>query len=370
METALRTVLGGGINISKTNPLPYLLDSDKGIVNEIAWHDLLDRYWYKRANSSQSITTPISKFWANGKFEKPQGQPLPNLIYTRLAYEYPIYIGTIKWNSLVGFSGAPLHHFQLENGCRGATFFCGFRHRLSDGVDKLYATIGHSTYDITSLAPADWTTAPHTYTVLKIINGCELYIDAALRVVAAFAPGVENNIEIINNYAYIRVGSGVERKAWASFGQAMVGIEDAATNENPYFEIDPESVYVDSTDGKLSRLYYVLSETTLNASTLTALSSCAPIFACTTDKFALTVRCTYNAAARSGIKVHLYTSNDGLNYDTVDWDSWLVSFTADQTVQQTKIYGVGPRFVKVRIENLDTANAVTNVSVQATLGGA
>jgi hypothetical protein len=84
---------------------------------------------------------------------------------------------------------------------------------------------------------------------------------------------------------------------------------------------------------------------------------------------ALTVECTFNAAATLGIRVHVRTSYDGTNYDTQDFDSWVPVFTAGASIRVTKSYDVSPAYMKVLIENMDAAQTVTAVSVQSTVRG-
>lgn len=109
----------------------------------------------------------------------------------------------------------------------------------------------------------------------------------------------------------------------------------------------------------------------LAAATTTALGDCDAI-----DLHAgprtlhLTVWMDFNALAVAGARIHVLTSVDdvALDYDTVDWDTWDVEFTAGATVQQSKNYDVCPAFVKVLVENLDVAQAITNIYVLATVG--
>ncbi len=83
---------------------------------------------------------------------------------------------------------------------------------------------------------------------------------------------------------------------------------------------------------------------------------------------ALTIEATYNAIATLGIRVHVRTSYDDVNWDSEDWDAWNPTFTAGATIRQTNHYDTGPMYVKVLVENLDAAQAVTDVEVIATVG--
>lgn len=55
----------------------------------------------------------------------------------------------------------------------------------------------------------------------------------------------------------------------------------------------------------------------------------------------------------------------GADFDTEDWDVWTPAFVANTVLRQTKVYETDPLFVKVLIENLDPAVAVTDVLVIA-----
>ncbi len=61
-------------------------------------------------------------------------------------------------------------------------------------------------------------------------------------------------------------------------------------------------------------------------------------------------------------------SIDGADYDTDDFDSWLAAFAADAVLRQTKHYDASPMYLKVLIENLDPAQAVTDDLVIVTKG--
>jgi hypothetical protein len=84
----------------------------------------------------------------------------------------------------------------------------------------------------------------------------------------------------------------------------------------------------------------------------------------------LTAWMTFNGAAVAGARIHVLTSiNDvDIDFDTVDWDSWDVQFTAGATVQQSKNYDTCPAFIKVLVENLDVAQAITDIYIIATIG--
>lgn len=114
----------------------------------------------------------------------------------------------------------------------------------------------------------------------------------------------------------------------------------------------------------------IVSIASLAASATSLLADCVAInLTSGQSSLALTVACTYNPAAVAGIRVHVRTSYDGVNYDTQDWDTWTPGFVAGATIQQSKVYDTSPAYLKVLIENLDAAQTVTVVTVESTVGG-
>ncbi len=123
---------------------------------------------------------------------------------------------------------------------------------------------------------------------------------------------------------------------------------------------------VDTTPGAKAAVG-ILDEASIAALAITVLGDCAAIdLSGTPLTLALTVEATYDALATAGIKVHVRSSYDGIVYDTQDWDSWTVGFTAGGSIRETRNYDTDPMYLKVLIENLDPAQAVTNVLVIAT----
>jgi hypothetical protein len=84
----------------------------------------------------------------------------------------------------------------------------------------------------------------------------------------------------------------------------------------------------------------------------------------------ITAWMTFDALAVAGARIHVVTSVDDvdLDFDTVDWATWDVEFTAGATVQQSKNYDTCPAFIKVLVENLDAAQAITDIYILATVG--
>ena len=110
----------------------------------------------------------------------------------------------------------------------------------------------------------------------------------------------------------------------------------------------------------------ILDKASIAASATTVLADCTAVdLSEGPATLALTIEATYDAAATQGIKIHVRATYDGTNYDTEDWDSFTPSFTAGSTIRQTEHYATSPYAIKVLVENLDTAKAVTDVKVIA-----
>ncbi|MFH1031127.1 MAG: hypothetical protein V1767_00950 [Chloroflexota bacterium] len=105
------------------------------------------------------------------------------------------------------------------------------------------------------------------------------------------------------------------------------------------------------------------------AATVSALGDCTVVDLSTNPRtLSLTVEVTYNAAATRGVVIHVRSSADNVNYDTIDWDTWSPIFTPGVAIRQTKNYDVDPYGIKVLVENLDPAQTITAVRVLATVG--
>ncbi len=77
---------------------------------------------------------------------------------------------------------------------------------------------------------------------------------------------------------------------------------------------------------------------------------------------------TVTVAALAGGTANAWATNDvysidGADYDTEDFDVWNPAFTADAVLRETKHYDAAPMYAKVLVENLDAAQAVTDVEI-------
>lgn len=87
----------------------------------------------------------------------------------------------------------------------------------------------------------------------------------------------------------------------------------------------------------------------------------------TVDGCALTIECTYSPKAKHGVRLHVRSSYDGLNYDTADLFTFDNAFQSGGLSRKTFEADTAVRFIKVMLENLDQKGQVTDVKVTATL---
>jgi hypothetical protein len=114
----------------------------------------------------------------------------------------------------------------------------------------------------------------------------------------------------------------------------------------------------------------VINKPSLSPSATSLLADCQAIdLTVAKTALAVTVACTFDAAATAGIRVHVRSSYDGTHWDTQDFDSWIPNFSVGATIQATKVYDTSTGYLKVLIENMDVARSVTNISVQSLVRG-
>ena len=111
----------------------------------------------------------------------------------------------------------------------------------------------------------------------------------------------------------------------------------------------------------------ILNLDSLAPSTASGLAACCPASLESVSNLVLTTKCTYDADAKAGLRIHVRSSYDGTNYDNVDLYSFDIDLKAGQTIRKTVELTPKARFVKVIAENLDNSCNAT-VKIAATLG--
>ena len=83
---------------------------------------------------------------------------------------------------------------------------------------------------------------------------------------------------------------------------------------------------------------------------------------------ALTIRVTHNSAATKSVRVHLKSSPDGSIWDTDDYAYFDAHLMAGQESQKTVPITADAFYLRVQVENQDTAQSATDIDVIATIG--
>jgi len=112
----------------------------------------------------------------------------------------------------------------------------------------------------------------------------------------------------------------------------------------------------------------VLTIDSLGPREASSLEDCCTISLQSASSLAITIECRYHPSAEAGVRLHVRSSYDGINYDNIDLYRFDVDFRAGKTVKRTFELNPKARYLKVFVENLDKLHNVTPVKVTATLG--
>lgn len=112
----------------------------------------------------------------------------------------------------------------------------------------------------------------------------------------------------------------------------------------------------------------VLNITSLKAGAITQLEDSPPISLESSSSCAITAECTYDASAEAGLRIHVRSSYDGVNFDTSDIFTFENHFKAGETTRKTVQFSPKVRFVKILAENLSQSQDIANVKITVTLG--
>ena len=112
----------------------------------------------------------------------------------------------------------------------------------------------------------------------------------------------------------------------------------------------------------------VLSMDSLAMGTSSELASCPPISLENISDVSLTVKCSYDAKSKAGVRVHILSSCDGIHYDTDALYAVDIRCTPGERISKTVSLDAKVMFIKVVVENLDKVHDVNDVEVIATLG--
>jgi len=86
------------------------------------------------------------------------------------------------------------------------------------------------------------------------------------------------------------------------------------------------------------------------------------------ETMTVTVKVTYNASATAGVRIKLYFSPDGDNYDTVAYAYFDIDLAAGETVQETKIVDAPEKgHLRASVENLDAVYEAAGIFVWSSI---
>jgi hypothetical protein len=106
----------------------------------------------------------------------------------------------------------------------------------------------------------------------------------------------------------------------------------------------------------------------LGGGATTELVNCPPISLQNVSQVSLTAEAEYVADARLGMRVHVFSSYDGLSYDTAAVTTFENDVKPGAVGRKTIELSTHAKFFKVQVENPDQHNHLSNIKVTATLG--
>lgn len=113
----------------------------------------------------------------------------------------------------------------------------------------------------------------------------------------------------------------------------------------------------------------VLDIPSLEPNTNSELEASIPISFGNASSLALTIECSYHPNAKAGLRIHVKSSYDGINHDTIDIYRFDIDFVPRESIRKTIERNPKVKFVKVAAENLDESYKITSLRVTATLRG-
>jgi hypothetical protein len=98
-----------------------------------------------------------------------------------------------------------------------------------------------------------------------------------------------------------------------------------------------------------------------------SLEACCPVGLDSASGCAITVECRYADRAKTGLRLHVKSSYDGIAYDTQDLCTFEFEASPGKTARRTVELTPKARFLKVICENLDRSDEVSKLQVTATV---
>jgi hypothetical protein len=121
----------------------------------------------------------------------------------------------------------------------------------------------------------------------------------------------------------------------------------------------------------------VMQVENLAPSSSSALESCPPVSLEHISQASLSIRGTFGSEATvgapsgapSGLTVHVLASSDGMAWDTQSYAEYTLECKPGELCRRTVSLDPSPRFIRLRVENLDTKHAIGAVELTVVLKG-
>jgi hypothetical protein len=113
----------------------------------------------------------------------------------------------------------------------------------------------------------------------------------------------------------------------------------------------------------------ILVNSSIEPGKTTPLNECRPLCLDNISSLMITAECKYSGKSSMPLRIHVRASYDGLQYDTVDMQVIELPSRPGTTVRQTAEVTAKVKYLKVRVENPDASESVSDVIITATLAG-
>ena len=82
------------------------------------------------------------------------------------------------------------------------------------------------------------------------------------------------------------------------------------------------------------------------------------------DIVAITARCSYGSSSTQELRISIFYSPDGKNYDTIPFTFFDIDFKANAVQQKTQLIEILPAGIfTIKVKNMDSGKNVTNISL-------
>ena len=107
----------------------------------------------------------------------------------------------------------------------------------------------------------------------------------------------------------------------------------------------------------------------LEPSSSSDINTCPPVSLEYINDAVLNVRCSFDSGSTAGVTVHVVASFDGITSDTEDFAEYSLACRPGEACSQTFCLDPSPRYVRIRVENLDDRHPVRDLELSVVLKG-